>query len=53
MVHRRFQALELALEYNSVEKLMADEKLERWAAYASRQKTAAENRHRFGLQYAR
>lgn len=52
-VHRRFTTSELADEWNTVEKLLQDEQLEKWARYASRQKVARENRPQFGLRYAR
>lgn len=37
-VHRRFDHETLALEYNSVEKLLQDDKIRSWALYASKQK---------------
>ncbi|KAJ3293558.1 hypothetical protein HK104_004373 [Borealophlyctis nickersoniae] len=52
-VHRQFDHLTLALEYNSIEKLLEHEGIIKWAAYASKQRCVRRDHALRGLKYGR
>ncbi|RUS21283.1 hypothetical protein BC937DRAFT_93108 [Endogone sp. FLAS-F59071] len=52
-VHRTFPHMELALHYDTVEKLMKDEKIQKWVQYAEKQRVVAKNHIKNGLRYRR
>ncbi|RUP43066.1 hypothetical protein BC936DRAFT_137676 [Jimgerdemannia flammicorona] len=52
-VHRTFPHMELSLKYNTVEKLMEDERIQKWVRYAEKQRVVAKNHIINGLRYRR